>query len=638
MSECLPRTYQLHGFCDASNLAIAAVVYLRTEHSNGRIDVNLVASKSRVAPIKKQTTPRLELLGATILARLIKSIVRILTSLRLDLEVILWTDSFTVLCWIRNNRVWKPYVQNRIKEIREITREYEWRHCPGESNPADIPSRGCTGGELAKSQIWWNGSEFLTCSRDQWPPELQPTSTDRDQANLETMKNPPLITRSLSGISSSTKDVIQVEKIIDIRRYSTKIKLLRVTARVFRFLKITRKKLSTSSFELSASELHEAEQLWIRCVQSSTFQEEILCIRSGGCNAKFKQLGMFIDDDHIIRCEGRISESSAPEPAKQPILLPPKHPFTELIVRESHEIVHHNGIRETLNCIHGRFWVLRGREAVKRIVRKCVTCRKFEGKPFSTPKDPPLPASRVSDQAPFTHTGIDFAGPLYATTAQTTRKVYIYLFTCASTRAIHLELVYSLSVPSFLQAFRRFAARRGLPARILTDNAKTFKYAFKEVKNILRSTEVQRELATKGVAWDFIIKRAPWHGGFWERMIQCTKRCLKKSLGRTSLDFEALRTLLVEIETTINNRPLTYLYDDEEGISYPLTPSQLIYGRQIDLTPNTRQFAIISTNQSLTKKAKYHRALLKQFTHRWRKEYLLSLRETGRAIHSNSKD
>ena len=420
----LPRKHQLHGFCDASDLALAAVVYLRTEHSDGRVNVNLVASKSRVAPIKKQTTPRLELLGATILARLIKSIVRVLVSLKLDLEVILWTDSFTVLCWIRNNRAWKPYVQNRVKEIREITCEYEWRHCPGKHNPADIPSRGCTGNELAESQLWWNGPKFLTCSRDQWPPELQPTSLDLDQANLETMKNPPLIIHSLSGMSSSAKNVIQVEKIIDIRRYSTKVKLLRVTARVIRFLRITRKTLRISSSELSANELHEAEILWLHCIQSSCFQEEIRCIHNGCCNAKVTQLGMFIDEDNIIRCEGRTNEASVPEPAKRPILLPTRHAFTELIIRESHEIVHHNGVRETLNCVRGRFWVLRGREAVKRIVRRCVTCRKFEGKPFPTPKDPPLPPSRVSDQPPFTHTGIDFAGPLYATTNQTTRKVY----------------------------------------------------------------------------------------------------------------------------------------------------------------------------------------------------------------------
>ena len=212
------------------------------------------------------------------------------------------------------------------------------------------------------------------------------------------------------------------------------------------------------------------------------------------------------------------------------------------------------------------------------------------------------------------------------------------MFTCASTRAVHLEMVDSLTAPSFLQAFRRFASRRGLPARLLTDNAKTFKYASKDVKNILRSLEIQRELTSKGVRWEFIVEKAPWHGGFWELMIQSTKRCLKKSLGRISLDFEALRTLLVEIETTINNRPLTYVYDAEEEVSYPLTPSQLVYGKQISLTPSDRQFDIISTNQSLTRRAKHQRRLLGHFTNLWRREYLLSIRETSRALHGPEKE
>ena len=233
---------------------------------------------------------------------------------------------------------------------------------------------------------------------------------------------------------------------------------------------------------------------------------------------------------------------------------------------------------------------------------KCVTCTKFQGKTFATPKEPPLPSSRVSDDPPFSNTGIDFAGPLY--TSDNGLKVYICLFTCASTRAVHLELVDSLSVPAFLQAFRRFAER--------------------EVKSIGRSTEIQRFLANKSIVWDFIVEKAPWHGGFWERIIQSTKRCLRKSLGRTSMNFESLRTLLIEIEATINNRPLTYTYDDEEGVLYPLTPSHLTYGRRISSEPSDRQFEIVSTHKSLTKRAQYHKRLLEQFTNSWKKEYLMS--------------
>lgn len=283
-----------------------------------------------------------------------------------------------------------------------------------------------------------------------------------------------------------------------------------------------------------------------------------------------KQLGLLIDQDNIVRCEGRINRSTLPEPAKQPILLPSKHRFTELVIREKHEAVHHDGTKETINCIREKYWILRGREAVKQIVTKCVTCKKLQGKPFPTPKEPPLPSSRVSEEPPITNTGVDFTGPLF-TSDNGSRKVYICLFTCVSTRGVHLELVDSLSVPAFLQAFRCFTARRGLPAQLLSDNAKTFKSAAKDVRSVECSPEVQRYLATKGVVWDFIVEKAPWHGGFWEGMIQSTKRCLRKSLGRTSMNFDSLRTLLAEIEATINNRRLTYIYDDEEGVSYECT-------------------------------------------------------------------
>ena len=110
---------------------------------------------------------------------------------------------------------------------------------------------------------------------------------------------------------------------------------------------------------------------------------------------------------------------------------------------------------------------------------------------------------------------------------------------------------------------------------------------------------MQRFLANKGITWNFIVEKAPWQGVFWERMVQCVKRCLKKTVGQASLSHEEMRTILIEVEATLNNRPITYVYDDEEGISYPLTPAALIYGRNIATTPNSRQFEFISTNQSL---------------------------------------
>ncbi|XP_028412045.1 uncharacterized protein LOC114534774 [Dendronephthya gigantea] len=269
----LSRNHEIHGFSDASDLAFAAVVYLRTEYSNGDVELSLIVSKTRVASIKRQTIPRLELLGANILARLVDTIIKALTSIKLITNVVLWTDSFTTLCWIRNHKVWKTYVQNRVNEIRELTSNYEWRHCPGELNPADLPSRGCSGRELAEAETWWNGPKFLQTSREHWPQDPQPPSKVNDEVLSEEMKNPTEIVHLL--YDRSLNDFVHIEEIIDPKRYSTKIKLLRVTARVIRFIRKISKQLRTTSIELTADELIEAEKLWIRSIQSIAFAEEI---------------------------------------------------------------------------------------------------------------------------------------------------------------------------------------------------------------------------------------------------------------------------------------------------------------------------------------------------------------------------
>lgn len=145
------------------------------------------------------------------------------------------------------------------------------------------------------------------------------------------------------------------------------------------------------------------------------------------------------------------------------------------------------------------------------------------------------------------------------------------------------------------------------------------------------SKEVNRYFVNRRITWKFITKKAQWHGEFWERMVRSVKRCLKKAIGLTSLSFRELHTLLVEIEATLNNRPLTFMYDDEQGISYALTPSHLICGRQVTSISNDKHCEIVSTNQSLTKRARYHQRVLNQFIQQWRAEYLLSLRESAKS-------
>ena len=163
-----------------------------------------------------------------------------------------------------------------------------------------------------------------------------------------------------------------------------------------------------------------------------------------------------------------------------------------------------------------------------------------------------------------------------------------------------MELTIRLDATAFLMAFRRFSGRRGLPATLLSDNAKPFKSSSREIEKIPGSREVVQYMANNGVTWKFIVERAAWWGGFWERLVQTVKRTLREVLGRSCLSFDELSTLLVEVESVVNARPLTYISDEVEQSSFVLTPSHLINGYHLQPTANSRHFEIISTYESLT--------------------------------------
>ena len=257
---------------------------------------------------------------------------------------------------------------------------------------------------------------------------------------------------------------------------------------------------------------------------------------------------------------------------------------------------------------------------VKWIVGKCITRKRLEGKSYGRASQADLPEFRVRQAAPFSQVGIDFAGPLFVKQDQGgnySSEVYIALFSCCVTRAIHLELVCNLSAETFLRCLRRFAARGGVPSLIVSDNAKTFKAAEKALRKLYNQTRVKSGLGTKRITWRFNLERAPWWGGFFERMVRSVKRCLRKVLGNARLILDELNTVLVEVEGTLNSRPLTDVFEEFEG--EVLIPSHLIYGRAIHFIPQKET--------SCEERFKYITLKLQHFWKRWKGEYLTGLRE-----------
>ena len=439
---------------------------------------------------------------------------------------------------------------------------------------------------------------------------------------------------------TTTLNQTGVLTVVDPSRYSRLYRLIAVIAYVYRFIHNLRKQTPLKSGPLTNIELSKARMELIIAVQRSTYPAEFsfLCKRLSKCPTLVKQLRLFLDDAKLIRCGGRIHNAPTTDLSKFPCLLPSKHPVTKMIVVDTHKRL--RGISVTVTALRQVFWIPCIRQCVKSILRQCVPCRKVIGKPYKAPDPPPLPKARVTEAPPFTITGVDFTRALYVKEKEET-KVYICLFTCAVTRAVHLEVVTDLTVDTFLLAFRRFSSRKNLPTKIISDNASTYLAAAEELQRMFNSDTLKEALESQNVTWQFIPKRAPWYGGFWERLVGLTKQTLKKTLGRTFITLKQLETVVTEIEAILNDRPLTYISSDITD-PVPLTPSHLLYGRRIRPIPcpldnpadlDDADFAVSETmiRQSVDRQQK----LIQQFWLRWKGEYLTSLRELHKTTGHN---
>ncbi|GFT81717.1 integrase catalytic domain-containing protein [Nephila pilipes] len=389
--------------------------------------------------------------------------------------VVLWSDSTVALSWIKGdpNR-WKTFVCNRTTKILQYTTPSQWRHCTGTDNPADHLTRGTFSSQLPSLESWWHGPK---CS------------------------------------------------------YT---KLLRVTAWILRFVHNCKSHLRIIH-ELNCNEIEKDKDYWIQTVQRQCFSAEINALKEGGPlqkKSKISCFNPFLTDDYL-RLGGRLQFSDIPFDTQHPLILDGNHPFVHLLIQHTHIRLHHLGVRIVLSELRSTFWILRGRQAIKKALHKCLPCKLFKAK-CGMQIEAPLPSERVVPSAPFTITGIDFAGPVNIRCLKPRDTAYIALFTCATTRALHIELVSDLTTDKFLLALQRFVGRRGLPNTIYTDNATTFHAANKELILLwqtLSSAKTQQYYAQNGITWRFIAPRAAWWGGWWERLIGIVKQRLRKVLG-----------------------------------------------------------------------------------------------------------
>lgn len=612
---------ELHGFSDSSIKAYGACIYLRALYENHTVSCNLVTSKSRIAPIKTVSLPRLELCAMLLLSNLTQKIKSILSNAIVVDSVNLWTDSEISLYWIKSHASrWSIFVSNRVSKIQEITADYQWRHVKSAQNPADILSRGSQTTEFIHTKLWWFGPNFL-----------QNFDLDLNDFRFKNDVEDPPEERKITLTVNTNPPIDFWENIF--LKFSTFTHLQRAMAYCLRFINNS-KQISMKRYgPLSVEELQDSLDKIIIILQGKYFSREIHDLQSNRIlsNKCLISLKPFLDCSQILRVGGRLENSDLPYTQKHPALLPSKNHVTTLLLKKEHLRLGHAGAQTVLSNVRLKFWPLNGLREIKRVIKNCITCFRFQAHPCHQIMAD-LPRDRISVARPFQKVGIDYGGPFFIKSSRLRKapvtKCYMAIFVCMTTKAVHIELVSNLSTDAFLLTLKRFISRRGQPSIIYTDNATNFLGArnqLKEVYDFFRnkdnSNAIQNFLALNETKWKFIPPRSPHWGGIWEAAVKSAKYHLYRIVGNLHLTFEEFSTVLAQVEAIMNSRPLCALSHDPTDLDY-LTSGHFLIGTNLTSYPERDITDVPENRLSFYKKCTQ---IQQTFWKRWSVDYLSRL-------------
>ena len=601
--------FTFHGFCDASETAYGACIYAKIGNK-----VTLLCSKSRVTPIKRMSIPRLELCAAHLLVRVFRSLFE---ALKISSDrAVAWTDSSIVLAWLSKPASrWKTFVGNRVEEIHEFLRPSQFFHVRTHENPADILSRGLDASKLKNNTLWWHGPSWLSQFES-----FDCAQSENFVTELEVRKK-----KQLCFFYNENLGIMD--------RFSKLNKLLRVLAYVNRFIGKLKKTTVVYPSYVTAAELKTSLLLLCRSEQIVHFNKDYHKLKLGqplSRKSKILSLNPFIDSDGVIRLNGRLSQASISFESKYQIVLPYNSHLSRLIVRDAHERGLHANVRLVCGIVRDQFWIIRLKNLVKFIIRKCVLCQKHK-KESRNQLMGELPSFRMEENLPFVYVGIDYCGPFQIISKtgrgrKTILKSYCCVFVCLTTKACHLELVGDLSTDAFVATITRFVSRRGLPAHIFSDNGRNFlgaKRRLDELNKFLSKNESQiaNSCTPFRIEWHFQPPYTPHMGGMWEACVKSVKYHLVRVIGNTDLTFEELSTILAKIESCLNSRPLIPLTDNVEEIEV-LTPGHFLIGRPLLSFPDISHRI---EHRPLNNRWVLAQKMIRDFWVKWKNSYLSSL-------------
>ncbi len=611
---------KLHGFSDASEQAYGAAIYLVQHLSDGSVNSKLIFSKARVAPLKKRTIPQLELEAAKLLAQLLAHVCEVF---QLPMKaVVAWTDSAIILAWLQQPvHKLKTFVANQVALILETLPDVSWKHVPTEVNPADLASRGTTAKLLFDSSLWWHGPPWLLLPETEWPSDVGV----RDSL----LRSLPELKATCLMAATTTSSNTPIWSFWT--RYSTYSKLVRITAWLWRFINSCRGNKPVEQ-HLTSCELQYAKNCLIVHQQKEAFATIYQCLRHNKpLPVKHTLAGLCVSmsADHALQVTGRVGEGPDNQPRKL-IPLSLKCLVTRLMVESKHQSLGHPGVAAMLSIIGHNHYITGLKAFLKKVSRKCLRCQQAYAKPLQQQLGI-LPPSRTSEAKPFERTGLDFAGPLTLREGSTRKpvhyKVYLCIFVCMATKAVHLEVCRELTTEAFATTFRTFCNRRGTPSEVFSDNGSNFlgaKAELDEIKKLLTCAEQVAPglCAEQDVLWHFNPPRAPHFGGLWEAGVKAAKNQLRKLVAPHALRYDELTAVLSEVEAVLNSRPLVPADSVETEHGLVLTPGHFMIFRPMKAPPSKP--ASQAKMSTLTRWRLVQR-LQQDFAHSWRGCYIQSL-------------
>ncbi|XP_058827066.1 uncharacterized protein LOC131687047 [Topomyia yanbarensis] len=493
-----------------------------------------------------------------------------------------------------------------------------WRWVGTKQNVADEATKWQRLPDLGNDSRWFRSLEFLWQERNNWPVEPFTTGTTKEEIRSHLFHHR-----------------VVMKPCINAEYFSNWKRLVGTVGFVFRFLGNCRSKVTGIQRNLgppSSMELQQASNYLFREAQRESFPEEvaILLNRNATTKALPKQSAIytmkpFLDENQLMRMFGRISRCEyATMDAQNPVVLPKNHHITKLLVRDYHERFHHCNHETVINELRQKFRIPKQRVAYRNVRANCQKCKNQRA--ISQP--PPMgDLSKVRLAAfyrPFTFVGVDYFGPIMVALGRRSEKRWGLLVTCLTTRAVYIEVAHTLNADSCVMAIRNFMVRRGVPNQIFSDRGTNFTAANKELGATLAELDqdkIVQEIVGPNTEWCFIPPASSHMGGSWERLIQSVKRNLEQIRPRCYLSDEALRNQLIEIEGTINSRPLTHVPADDPDAPV-LTPNHFILGSSSDLKP-----AALLDDSALALKRSWRNSQVEAniFWRRWVRDYMPNL-------------